>query len=119
MLTDLEAVFRSLKSELGMRPVYHQKTHRVEGHIFITLLAYNLVHQIRCKLKAQGIHDSWDTLRTTMSTQVRVTTSMCGETGKQIHIRKSCRPNTDQQKLLRALELQLLPGKTEKIIVTP
>lgn len=31
MLTDLEAVFRSLKSELGMRPVYHQKTHRVES----------------------------------------------------------------------------------------
>ena len=46
MLTDLEAVFRSLKSELGMRPVYHQKTHRVEGHIFITLLAYNLVHRV-------------------------------------------------------------------------
>jgi len=45
MLTDLEAVFRSLKSELGMRPVYHQKTARVEGHIWITLLAYNLVHQ--------------------------------------------------------------------------
>ena len=46
MLTDLEAVFRSLKSELGMRPVYHQKTHRVEGHIFINLLGYNLVHQL-------------------------------------------------------------------------
>lgn len=119
MLTDLEAVFRSLKSELGMRPVYHQKTHRVEGHIFITLLAYNLVHQIRCKLKEQEIHDSWDTIRTTMNTQVRVTTSMRGETGKQIHIRKSCRPNTDQEKLLRALDLELLPGKTEKIIVTP
>jgi transposase len=76
MLTDLEAVFRSLKSELGMRPVYHQKTHRVEGHIFITLLAYNLVHQVRCQLKAQGIDDSWDKIRTTMSTQVRVTTSL-------------------------------------------
>ncbi|HED13798.1 MAG TPA: hypothetical protein ENI62_09135 [Gammaproteobacteria bacterium] len=54
MLTDLEAVFRSLKSELGMRPVYHQKTVRVEGHIWITLLAYNLVQQLRRKLKAQG-----------------------------------------------------------------
>jgi transposase len=119
MLTDLEAVFRSLKSELGMRPIYHQKTHRVEGHIFITLLAYNLVHQVRCKLKAQGIHDSWDKIRTTMSTQVRVTTSMRGETGKQVHIRKSCRPSADQQKLLRALGLESLPGKTEKTIVTP
>ena len=39
MLTDLEAVFRSLKSELGMRPVYHQTRQRVEGHLWITLLA--------------------------------------------------------------------------------
>ena len=119
LLTDLEAVFRSLKSELGMRPVYHQKTHRVEGHIFITLLAYNLVHQIRCQLKAQGIHDSWDKIRTTMSTQVRVTTSLRGERGEQIHVRKSCRPSADQQILLRALGLEWLPGNMEKTVVTP
>ncbi len=51
MLTDLEAVFRSLKSELGLRPIYHQKTDRVSGHLFITLLAYHLVHAIRYRLK--------------------------------------------------------------------
>ena len=38
-LTDLEAVFRSLKSELGLRPIYHHKTLRTEGHLFITKLA--------------------------------------------------------------------------------
>ncbi len=119
LLADLEAIFRSLKSELGMRPVYHQKTHRVEGHIFIKLLAYNLVHQIRCRLKAQGIDDSWDKIRATMSTQVRVTTSLRGERGEQIHVRKSCRPNADQQILLRALGLEWLPGRTEKTVVTP
>ncbi|MFT6242005.1 MAG: transposase, partial [Akkermansiaceae bacterium] len=37
MLTDLESVFRSLKSELGMRPVYHQKEDRCDGHLFITV----------------------------------------------------------------------------------
>ncbi len=36
MLTDLEAVFRSLKSELGLRPIYHQIADRVSGHLFIT-----------------------------------------------------------------------------------
>ncbi len=118
MLTDLEAVFRSLKSELGMRPVYHQKTHRVEGHIFITLLAYNLVHQIRLKLKAQGINDSWKTIRGTLSTQVRTTVSLRGENGEQIHIRKSSYPNASQQVLLRALELPWNPAKTQKTIVT-
>ena len=38
MLTDLEAVFRSLKSELGLRPIFHQKQHRSNGHLFITVL---------------------------------------------------------------------------------
>jgi transposase len=119
MLTDLEAVFRSLKSELGLRPVYHQKTHRVEAHLFITLLAYNLVHQLRCRLKSHGIHDSWDTIRTTMGTQVRITTGLRGENGKQIHIRKSCRSNADQQVVLRALGLKGLPGNTERTVVVP
>ena len=43
MLTDLESVFRSLKSELGLRPIYHHKEARVNSHIFITLIAYHLV----------------------------------------------------------------------------
>ena len=119
LLTDLEAVFRSLKSELGMRPVYHHKTHRVEGHIFITLLAYNLVHQIRLTLKAQGINDSWETIRTTMSTQMRTTTTLRGAGGEQIHIRNSTYPNASQQILLRALGLGWHPGQTEKTIITP
>lgn len=119
MLTDLEAVFRSLKSELGMRPVYHQITERVEGHIFITLLAYNLVHQIRLRLKAQGINDSWETIRTTLSTQMRTTATLRGEKGEQIHLRKSSYPNASQQILLRALGLCWKPGKTEKTIVAP
>ena len=42
-LTDLEAVFRSLKSELGLRPIYHRKPLRAEGHLFITVIAYQLV----------------------------------------------------------------------------
>jgi transposase len=59
MLTDLEAVFRSLKSELGLRPIYHRRENRVNGHIFITLLAYHAVQTLRAQLKTQDIHDSW------------------------------------------------------------
>jgi len=36
ILTDLEAVFRGRKSELGLRPVYHHKEEHTEGHLFIT-----------------------------------------------------------------------------------
>ena len=41
-LTQIEAVFRSLKSDRGIRPVYHQLEHRVDAHILIAFLAYCL-----------------------------------------------------------------------------
>ena len=53
-LTDLEAVFRSLKSELGLRPLYHRKPVRAEGHLFITVIAYQLVQVIRRRLAERG-----------------------------------------------------------------
>lgn len=117
MLTDLEAVFRSLKSELGMRPVYHQTTMRVEGHLWITLLAYHLVHHIRLRLKAAGIHDSWDTLRQRMRSHMRVTTTMCTKDNKTLHIRKAARPEPWQQAIYQALDLPQNPGGIRKTII--
>lgn len=63
MFTDLEAVFRSLKSELGLRPVYHHKEDRVDGHLFITVLAYQFAQLIRKHLQAHGIQGRWSALR--------------------------------------------------------
>ena len=45
-LTDLEAVFRTLKTELGLRPIFHKTSARVDAHLFITLLAYTIIHTI-------------------------------------------------------------------------
>ncbi len=53
MLTDLETVFRRLKSEFGLRPIYHHKEERADGHLFITILAYQAVQVIRRNLKKQ------------------------------------------------------------------
>ena len=61
MLTNLESVFRSLKTDLGLRPVFHQIDRRVEGHLFISVLAYHFVHTLRLQLKPQGNDDSWET----------------------------------------------------------
>ncbi len=41
-LTQIESVFRSLKTDLGIRPIYHQKEDRIDAHIFIAFLAYCL-----------------------------------------------------------------------------
>jgi len=110
MLTDLEAVFRSMKSELGMRPVYHQKTARVEGHLWITLLAYHLVHYIRLHLKDHDIHDRWEALRCTMRGHMRITTTMRTRVGDTLHIRKAARPKPWQQTIYKALGLSYNTG---------
>ena len=82
MLTDREAGFRSLKSELGLRPVYHQKTQRVDGHLFISVLASHLVHTLRVHLKAQRIHLSLDSLRDQFDGHERVTGVLHGDDGQ-------------------------------------
>ncbi|MFH2094025.1 MAG: IS1634 family transposase [Pseudomonadota bacterium] len=117
MLTDLEAVFRSLKSELGLRPVFHQITDRVTGHLFITLIAYHLVHSIRYRLKQSGIHASWDDLRKFLTGQSRVTITMQCKNGDVVHIRKSTQPEPDQQKIYNVLGLKPNPGRTIKKII--
>ena len=53
-LTDIEAVFRSLKSELGLRPIFHHKPIRAEGHLFIT------VSEASCAVAAATVF-AWST----------------------------------------------------------
>lgn len=117
MLTDLEAVFRSLKSELGLRPVFHHKTDRVSGHLFISVLAYHLVHTIRLQLKVCGIHWSWEGIRRQLEGQDRVTVELKRDDGKMVHVRKATRPEPRQQVIYDALGISDRPGKTEKTVI--
>jgi transposase len=116
-LTDIESVFRSLKGELGLRPVFHQKENRADGHLFITVLAYQCVQVIRKTLKGQGIHDSWATLRQTMSVQQRITASMQRTDGRSVHIRKSTKAEPALMRIYQALGISAAPGGTKKLVV--
>ena len=49
-LTQIESVFRSLKSDLGIRPIYHQLEHRADAHILIAFLAYCLQITLKHRL---------------------------------------------------------------------
>jgi transposase len=117
MLTDIEDAFRSMKSELGLRPVYHQKEHRTDGHLFITVIAYHIMQTIRYSLKNKQINESWSTIRKALSTHVRITTTMKRDDGRVIHIRKSTRPESVHTKIYDALNLSHRPGKTIKTIL--
>jgi transposase len=115
-LTDIESVFRSLKGELGLRPVFHQKENRADGHLFITVLAYQCVQVIRKTLKAVGIHDSWATLRKTMVVQQRVTASMQRSDGRTIHIRKPSKAEPALLRIYQALGIGAAPGGTKRLV---
>ncbi|MBX3669406.1 MAG: IS1634 family transposase [Rhodocyclaceae bacterium] len=117
MLTDLEAVFRSLKSELGLRPIYHSKQARSDGHLFISVLAYQFVQVLRTRLKAQGIHTSWSGLRDILSVQRRVTATFAQRDGRTLHVRKSTQPEPDLLCLYKALDIAPLPGGTKKLVM--
>ena len=117
MLTELEATFRSLKTDLGLRPVYHQKEGRVTAHLFISLLAYHIVHTIRYQLKEKDIHLSWRSIRHALSSQQRITVSMQTRAGDQIYLRASTRAETHQQRLYEALGFTSDPiGKKKTLI---
>ena len=117
MLTDLESVFRSLKTDLGLRPVFHQVQRRVEGHLFISVLAYHFVHMLRTQLKAKGIDDSWATLRETLSVQRRVTVTLTRRDGRIVHVRKASRPEPRHQSINEILGHAPNPGGTQRTVI--
>jgi transposase len=117
LLTDLEAVFRSLKSELGLRPIFHSKESRTGAHLFISVLAYQCVQLIRRQLKVKGIDTSWVGLRQTLSVQRRVTVTFTQKDGRTLHVRKATQPEGILRTIYHVLGLDPLPGGTKKQIV--
>jgi transposase len=117
MLTDVEDAFRCMKSHLGLRPIHHQKAARCDGHIFITVIAYHLLHTIRYKLRQKGVRFCWATVRKQLSTQVRITTTMKTKDNRVIYIRKSTKAEPTHRVIYDALDLPHQPGRTVKTVV--
>ncbi len=75
-LTQVESAFRSLKTDLGTRPIYHQLAERTEAHLFISILAYHLLSWIRYTLEIQGDLREWKTIHRLLSIHSLVTTQI-------------------------------------------
>jgi len=109
MLTNVEDAFRSLKSELDLRPIFHQKEDRSDAHLFITVLAYHLLNMIQTQLRHKDIHMQWWNIREHLSTHVRITTSMTTKDGRRIHIRQSSHPELFHRIIYDAVHLNYYP----------
>ena len=109
MLTRLEDSFRTMKSELGFRPVFHRKDERMTTHLFISVLAYHLIAFIQKKLNAAGMHYRWKTIRDAMITQARITISMTNDRNERIHIRQTTEPEPFHLAVHQAMGLPVRP----------
>jgi len=106
-LTEIEAVFKTLKTDLAIRPVYHQKEYRVDAHIFVAFLAYCIMVTLKKRLQmhAPGLTPKavLEKLATIQMLDVWLPTS----DGRYLVMSRYTQPEPDQLVLLRTLGLRL------------
>jgi len=112
MLTNVEDAFRCLKSELGLRPIYHRNENRIEGRLFISVLAYHLLSFVQFHLRKAGYNHRRPAIRSMLASQVLATTTLPKLEGGAIHIRGCTIPTFYQRNIFKALNLNPVPVPT-------
>jgi transposase len=102
-LLQAESGFAQIKGPLGLRPNFHQLEDRVDGHIFISVLAYHLLRWITKRLEDHNDTRQWQTLRRLLSTHSLVTTELQHEDNRTLHIRKASKPDEEQKRIYQML----------------
>ena len=112
-LTRAERGFKALKSDLGLRPNYHQIDRRVEGHVFISILAYQLLRFIEYSLEQHGDTRCWRTIKRVLQTHTYATVILPTHQGKVYHLRKAGIPETSHKQIynLFGIKWNKLPVK--------
>src|SRR5436190_2972591 len=117
-LVQIEAAFKCLKSELGIRPIHHQLEHRVEAHILIAFLAYCLMVTLRHRLQ---VHAPGLTPRAVLEKLASIQAiDVCLPTtdGRRLVMPRYTEPEADQALLLHHLNL-VLPQQLPPRITLP
>ena len=107
MLTDIEATFKSLTSERGLRPVFHQLDRRIASHLMITVIACHVVQLTRLRLQQAGIRLSWWSIRNRLQERMRATVTMEDTDGRTITCRQDIRPGAESIHIARAAGLEV------------
>lgn len=113
LIREIEDSFRTLKSDLDLRPIYHKNDESTKAHLHLGLLAYWLVNTIRCKLKTQDINWGWQEILRIASTQKFITTKGQNTAGTDIEVRKCSEPEQDLRAMQSALGIRPKPIRIE------
>ena len=100
-LEHAEEGFRMLKGDLGLRPNFHQTEDRVDGHIFITVLAYQLLSYIHRVLRQHNDMRSWRAIRTLLQSHCYATLTVPTISGTTYRDRKPGTPEASQAQIYR------------------
>lgn len=116
-IREIESSFRCLKTDLDLRPVYHQNDDSTMAHLHLGILAYWLVNTMRHQLKAGGIHHSWSEIVRIGNTQKVVTTTGTNTFDKTITVRKCSEPTGKLLALFDILKIKHQPFTKRKSVV--
>ena len=115
VLVEIEAAFRCLKSDLAIRPVYHQLEHRVEAHILVAFLGYCLTVTLKNLLRphAPGLtpRSVLETLGAIQMVDVQIPTT----DGRCLTMPRHTQPESEHRMILEKLGLSLPPQPPPRI----
>lgn len=117
MTRDVEATFRCLKTDLDIRPIFHQKDAYILPHIWLGIVAYQVVNYIRLKLNEKDINHSWSTIVEKMQVQQYSLQSVNSKGGK-IYTKLCTRPTADLKEIYSALGFKERPFVRKSKVVT-
>jgi len=116
-LSEIEASIRTLKTDLNLRPVFHKLDKTTEAHLFLGILAYNLVASIRYRLKAKAIHHDWRNIVRIMNTQKLVVTTMKNDKQQTIMVKACSQPKAQTMEIYNALKYKPMPYHRKKFVL--
>jgi hypothetical protein len=116
-IREIENTFRTLKTDLDLRPIYHKRDDSTVAHLNLGLLSYWLVNTIRCQLKSNGIHHCWSEIVRIGNTQKVISTTGYNKAEKEITVRKCSEPEKKLQELQQALKIRKKPFVKIKSVV--
>lgn len=116
-IREIESSFRTLKSDLDLRPIYHKSDAGTMAHLHLGLLAYWVVNTVRCKLKAHGINSNWQEIVRIGNTQKIITTHGTNMAGVVIGVRKCSEPSEQLKNIQSILLIKAKPFTKRKSVV--
>jgi len=122
-LTQVEDAFRISKSDLYLRPVFHQKTERVDAHILVCFLSLVLWRTLENWMKCRGLGTCARQLIEEVATVRRVDVvlpmrAQAQESSTEVRLRVVTRPDPRAAELLSRLGLELptAPRRIENVV---